>query len=378
MTVLALTLSASALSASALSASGGPAGTGPAGTFAEDEVQGWIPQRLLPVIHSEQGQAALELSPEDLVWLETELRAVDGPWWRSRLLVEAEQRRVVAALEQQLRERLRGRLSAEQMTRLQQMEWQAQGPRALLGSELTQRLSLDADQTAKLRTLAAATQEKYAAWQTAVQAAASAGVQPGADAESLKAEWSELQQQEPMAALQVLTREQQTELQRLVGPTVALAEAQRIFPLAPEFAVDAQWLGESPGLLADLRSKVVIVHFYAYQCINCQRNFAHYNDWRQRWSRDDVVVIGIQTPETRSERDPVQVQAASKKDGFQFPVLMDSNNEHWNAWGTTMWPTVYVLDQRGYIRMWWQGELNWQGATGDQQIVELVDRLLQK
>jgi len=43
-----------------------------------------------------------------------------------------------------------------------------------------------------------------------------------------------------------------------------------------------------------------------------------------------------------------------------------------------MWPTVYIVDQRGYIRMWWQGELNWQGATGDQQIAELVDRLLQK
>jgi peroxiredoxin len=168
------------------------------------------------------------------------------------------------------------------------------------------------------------------------------------------------------------------ELQRLLGATVALAEAQRIFPLAPEFAVDAQWLGDSPGRLADLRGKVVILHFYAYQCINCQRNFAHYNDWRQRWSPDEVIVIGIQTPETRAERDPVQVQAASKKDGFQFPVLMDANNEHWNAWGTTMWPTVYVVDQRGYIRMWWQGELNWQGATGDQQIVGLVDRLLQK
>ncbi len=345
---------------------------------ASDEVPGWIPQRLLPVIHSEQGQAALNLSAADLEWLETELRVVDGPWWRSRLLPDAEQRRVVAELEHQLRQRLQSRLSAEQMTRLQQMEWQAQGTRALLRSDLAEQLALTAPQISQLRALAAATQEKHTAWQTAMQSAMPAGTPPTDDAESLKREWLELQQQEPAAALKVLSAEQQNELQRLVGPTVALAEAQRIFPLAPDFAADAHWLSDSPGQLTDLRGKVVIVHFYAYQCINCQRNFAHYNDWRERWSNDQVVVVGIQTPETRLERDADQVQAASKKDGFQFPVLMDSDNAHWNAWGTTMWPTVYIVDQRGYIRMWWQGELNWQGATGDQQIVELVDRLLQK
>ena len=41
-----------------------------------------------------------------------------------------------------------------------------------------------------------------------------------------------------------------------------------------------------------------------------------------------------------------------------------------------MWPTVYVIDREGYIRMWWQGELNWQGAKGDQAIEELVEKLL--
>jgi len=43
-----------------------------------------------------------------------------------------------------------------------------------------------------------------------------------------------------------------------------------------------------------------------------------------------------------------------------------------------MWPTVYVVDRRGYIRMWWQGELNWQGATGDQTITDFVQGLLEE
>ncbi|HAC90510.1 MAG TPA: hypothetical protein DCF63_07725 [Planctomycetaceae bacterium] len=64
------------------------------------------------------------------------------------------------------------------------------------------------------------------------------------------------------------------------------------------------------------------------------------------------------------------------KKGFEFPVLIDLKSENWNAWGNTMWPTVYVIDKKGYIRSWWQGELNWQGATGDKSIENLVDELL--
>ena len=41
-----------------------------------------------------------------------------------------------------------------------------------------------------------------------------------------------------------------------------------------------------------------------------------------------------------------------------------------------MWPCVYVVDKQGYVRMWWAGELNWEGATGDKKIEQAVDALL--
>ena len=40
------------------------------------------------------------------------------------------------------------------------------------------------------------------------------------------------------------------------------------------------------------------------------------------------------------------------------------------------WPTVYVIDKNGYVRFWWQGELNWEGATVDKTIEKLVNELL--
>lgn len=88
-------------------------------------------------------------------------------------------------------------------------------------------------------------------------------------------------------------------------------------------------------------------------------------------------MVGIQTPETADERDPQKVAAAVSEQGFEFPVLIDLKKGNWDTWGNTMWPTIYVIDRDGYIRFWWQGELNWQGAKGDEVIEDLVEKLLQ-
>ena len=41
-----------------------------------------------------------------------------------------------------------------------------------------------------------------------------------------------------------------------------------------------------------------------------------------------------------------------------------------------MWPSVYILDRRGYMRAFWPGELRWQGATGDKQMLQTIEQLL--
>jgi hypothetical protein len=41
-----------------------------------------------------------------------------------------------------------------------------------------------------------------------------------------------------------------------------------------------------------------------------------------------------------------------------------------------MWPSVYILDRRGYLRGFWAGELKWQGATGDAQLRKTIESLV--
>jgi len=128
--------------------------------------------------------------------------------------------------------------------------------------------------------------------------------------------------------------------------------------------------------MASLKGNVVLVHFYAFQCHNCHANFGIYRRWHDELTAKGVVVVGIQTPETKSERDPDAVKAAAAERDLKFPVMVDLESKNWNAWGNTMWPTVYVVDKQGYLRHWWQGELNWKGATADKTIEDLVETLL--
>ena len=41
-----------------------------------------------------------------------------------------------------------------------------------------------------------------------------------------------------------------------------------------------------------------------------------------------------------------------------------------------MWPTVYLIDKRGFLRRWWQGEMNWKGTPGEKQMRETIEQLL--
>ena len=109
-----------------------------------------------------------------------------------------------------------------------------------------------------------------------------------------------------------LTADQERRLGDLAGPAFDFSSVRRTYPFAPELTLDGvTWIQGGPLSLADLKRKVVVVHFYAFQCINCQRNLPHYKAWWEDYADRGLVVIGLQTPETAAERRVEQVQAAA-------------------------------------------------------------------
>ena len=62
--------------------------------------------------------------------------------------------------------------------------------------------------------------------------------------------------------------------------------------------------------------------------------------------------------------------------GLEFPIVVDSDKKNWDAWSNTIWPAVYLVDKRGFVRYWWYGELNWDGAEGEKYMRRKIAELI--
>ena len=63
---------------------------------------------------------------------------------------------------------------------------------------------------------------------------------------------------------------------------------------------------------------------------------------------------------------------------MKYPVAVDSGGKTWAAWDNRYWPSIYLIDKKGNVRYRWDGELNWNGATGDAQMRRKIEDLLGK
>jgi len=279
-----------------------------------------------------------------------------------------EERAVTRELESKVWEWFKKSATEEQRQRLQQLEYFSQANRILLRSDVAKQLGIQSSQQQKLALLARATDESKLAL---------ANTQFGdPQLKSLQERAEKAVKAERDAIMKIVRPEQKQKLQYLLGDPFDTTRLKRIYAFAPEFAEVDHWINSSPLTMRELRGKVVLVHFYAFQCHNCHANFGIYRRWFKELTDKGVVVVGIQTPETSRERDADAVKAAASERDLKFPIMIDLKSENWKACGNTMWPCVYVVDKQGYIRLWWPGELNWKGATGDKMVEEAVDKLL--
>ncbi|MCV7191680.1 redoxin domain-containing protein [Mycolicibacterium brumae] len=120
---------------------------------------------------------------------------------------------------------------------------------------------------------------------------------------------------------------------------------------APEFAGISEWIDSPPLTLAGLRGKVVLVDFWAYSCVNCQRELPHVQDWYRTYAPFGFQVVGVHTPEYAFERDPDNITAGAKRLGLTFPIAVDNDYATWKAYQNIAWPAGYLIDANGVIRL---------------------------
>jgi thiol-disulfide isomerase/thioredoxin len=122
---------------------------------------------------------------------------------------------------------------------------------------------------------------------------------------------------------------------------------------APNFTGIVSWLntpGDHPLSLTQLRGKVVLVDFWTYSCINCQRTLPHIEAWYKDYAKDGLVVVGVHTPEFNFEHVVSNVRSESASLGVHYPVAIDNNYATWDAYDNEYWPADYLIDSRGDVR----------------------------
>jgi cytochrome c biogenesis protein CcdA/thiol-disulfide isomerase/thioredoxin len=125
---------------------------------------------------------------------------------------------------------------------------------------------------------------------------------------------------------------------------------------APEIIPGGKWFNTEPLTLKDLRGKVVLIDFWTYSCINCQRTLPYLKSWWEKYQDKGLVIIGVHSPEFEFEKNPDNVAKALKDFGITYPVVQDNDFKTWRAYNNRYWPAKYFIDKNGNIRYTHFGE----------------------
>jgi cytochrome c biogenesis protein CcdA/thiol-disulfide isomerase/thioredoxin len=143
---------------------------------------------------------------------------------------------------------------------------------------------------------------------------------------------------------------------------------------APSIRGIEAWLNTPGGAaldLEDLRGQVVLIDFWAYSCINCQRSIPHVVAWDQAYRDAGLQVIGIHSPEYAFEKDAGNVAAGARDFGITYPVALDNSLSTWTNYRNRYWPAHYLIDADGTVRHIALGEGNY--AATEKLIRELLE-----
>lgn len=136
----------------------------------------------------------------------------------------------------------------------------------------------------------------------------------------------------------------------LTGTTGPESSLPASGPAAPEFVGIVDWENSPPIKLTSLRGKVVLVDFWTYSCINCQRTIPFLRQWWVKYRAAGLVIVGVHSPEFDFEKNLDNIRRAIKDYGVAWPVAVDSNMATWNAYSNHYWPAEYLIDKSGQIR----------------------------
>ena len=115
----------------------------------------------------------------------------------------------------------------------------------------------------------------------------------------------------------------------------------------------------------------ILLSFWATWCKPCLEEMAEYNSIYNQYKEKGFRLLAISTD---TEKSVAKVKPYIKSKGYNFPVLLDSNNEVARKYYAQQMPYTVLIDKNGNIVYSHLGYMK-----GDEQKVEkLISELLEK
>ncbi len=169
---------------------------------------------------------------------------------------------------------------------------------------------------------------------------------------------------------------QSTFVQNENGSIVQQPVKYKPFPRAQELQGISGFINTGNITIRELiGKKVILVDFWTYSCINCQRTTPYLNAWYEKYKGKGLEIIGVHTPEFEFEKDYDNVKKAVEKFGIKYPVALDNDYATWKAYHNRYWPRKYLIDIDGYIAYDHIGEGGYEETEA--KIQELLEERMQ-
>ncbi len=151
-------------------------------------------------------------------------------------------------------------------------------------------------------------------------------------------------------AISATSSPKEVPIKPVIAPKGVLSSKKMTYPRAKELALPSGFINTDPFLIKDyIGKKVILVDFWTYSCINCQRTTPYLNSWYSKYKDKGLVIIGVHTPEFDFEKQKDNVDRAVQKFGIRYPVVLDNEYGTWGNYGNRYWPHEYLIDIDGFI-----------------------------
>jgi len=128
------------------------------------------------------------------------------------------------------------------------------------------------------------------------------------------------------------------------------------------------WIGEGAPELSGLRGRTVLLDFFTFGCINCMNNLPMLRRLHERYG-EALQIIGVHSGKFAYEKTPEAVAKAVARLNIPYPVCNDAGGIMLDRYAVKAWPTMVLVDPRGYIAATFRGEA--QGVAIDLALKKL-------